>query len=315
MCAKLVEFPLPPAGLRFMGEDDQDLVQIGHGLADLLVENGLTETASVIDVGSGYGRLALGIADALSYRGRYLGFDILPRHVAWCAENLTPMAPNFRFHHLDVRNGRYNPTGLIDPAEVRFPSGSARYDVAAVFSVFTHLDEGAIRHYLAEIRRVLRWNGVAVTTWFMFDQDRLEAVTSPQSRFPMVHELASGVRYAFQDDPLHAISYDQALIREMVATAGLSIASEERGSWAGEPGREPAGRRWCSGAGVSATASATERIGPAGSRAARADGSGGEGAGSCAARGGSGSGPRPADGEAPRAGTTVPMDAISGRSV
>lgn len=237
MSVKPIQLPLPPARMRFMQEDDEALVHIGRRLADRLVENGLTETSAVIDVGSGYGRLALGIVDALPYRGRYLGFDILPRHVAWCAANMTPSSPNLRFRHLDVRNDRYNPKGRIDPAAMRFPAGSGRYDVAAVFSVFTHLDEGAIRHYLAEIRRVLRPGGVAVTTWFVFDEDRLAAVTSDQSRYPMRHEISTGVRCAFPEDPLHAIAYDQALVREMVAASGLSIASTERGSWAGEPGR------------------------------------------------------------------------------
>lgn len=235
--AKRLELPLPPAGMRFMGEDDDALVQIGRRLADRLIEHGLTETSSVIDVGCGYGRLAIGIVDALPYHGQYLGFDILVRPIAWCAGHMTRVAPNLTFRHLDVRNDRYNPRGRIDPAAMRFPARSGSYDVAAVFSVFTHLHEPAIRHYLAEIWRVLRPGGVAVSTWFVFDADRLQAVTSEQSRFPMRHELGPGIRYSFDEDPLHAIAYDEALIREMVATAGLSVERTERGSWAGEPGR------------------------------------------------------------------------------
>jgi SAM-dependent methyltransferase len=229
--------PLPPASLRFMNETDEALIRIGRGLADLLVENGLSATSALIDVGSGYGRLPLGLERVIRYRGRYVGFDILARQVTWCAANLTPAAPNLRFRHLDVRNDRYNPRGRIDPAAMRFPARTGSFDVAAVFSVFTHLHAAAIRHYLAEIHRVLRPGGVAVTTWFTFDDNRLAAVISEAATHPMRHVLAPGIRYAYPDDPLHAIAYDDALVREMVRTADFEVVSMEAGSWSGEAGR------------------------------------------------------------------------------
>ena len=71
--------PLPPAGLRFMGEDDERLMRLSDELAELLVAYGLTANASILDVRCGYGRLALGILHATDHRGRYLGFDILRR--------------------------------------------------------------------------------------------------------------------------------------------------------------------------------------------------------------------------------------------
>ena len=82
-----------------------------------------------------------------------------------------------------------------------------------------------------------RPGGAAVTTWFVFDEDRLPAVTSEQSRFPMRHQLTPRVRYSNPDDPLHAICYDEALVGEMVASAGLTIEHAEHGAWTGEPGR------------------------------------------------------------------------------
>jgi SAM-dependent methyltransferase len=220
-----------------MSEDDERLVAIGRGLAQLLVDHGLTETSAVIDVGSGYGRLTLGIFELLRYRGRYLGFDILPRHVEWCARHLTRIAPNVRFRHLDVRNERYNPGGRIDPAAMRFPAGSASFDVAAVFSVFTHLDRGSCGRYLVELARVLRPGGVAVTTWFAFDDDRLPAMGSEQASYRMEHVLEVGVRTSFPDNPLRAIAFEESLVRRMVADAGLEVESVARGTWAGEPGR------------------------------------------------------------------------------
>jgi SAM-dependent methyltransferase len=82
--------PLPPARLRFMRESDEQLIATGDELAGLLAEYGMTADADVLDVGCGYGRLALGILHATDHRGPYLGFDILPRHVDWCRTMISP---------------------------------------------------------------------------------------------------------------------------------------------------------------------------------------------------------------------------------
>ena len=184
--------PLPPTAMRFMREDDERLIAVADELAGLLVEHGLSADGSVLDIGSGYGRLALGILHSLDYRGRYLGFDILPRHVAWCAATITPTFPMMRFEHLDIRNERYNPAGSLDPATVGFPAASAQTEFCALFSVFTHLHRPVVERYLHEIHRVLRPGGTAVTTWFLFDAARLPAITSNAATYPMVHELDAG---------------------------------------------------------------------------------------------------------------------------
>ena len=223
--------------MRFMREDDERLIAVGDELAGLLVEQGLTADGSVLDVGSGYGRLALGILHSLDFRGRYLGFDILPRHVAWCAQTITPAFPTMRFAHLDIRNERYNPAGMLDPATVGFPAPSARTGFCALFSVFTHLHRPVVERYLHEIHRVLEPGGTAVTTWFLFDAARLPTITSSAATYPMVHVLDEVSRYADADDPLQAIAYDEAAVRGWAAAARLEVVSIDHGTWAGEPGR------------------------------------------------------------------------------
>ena len=229
--------PLPPAALRFMGEDDEKLIRIGDELAGLLVEHGMDGTARVLDVGCGYGRLALGILHATEYRGRYLGFDVLVRQIAWCRENITPVYPNFEFRSIDIRNERYNPQGSIDPAMTTFPVERGETDLCAVFSVFTHLYRPVVERYLAEIRRILRPDGIAVTTWLVFDAARLPAVASDAAAYPMRYALDEVTRYASEEDPLRAIAFEESLVREMIARAGLDLVRLERGSWAGEPSR------------------------------------------------------------------------------
>lgn len=219
-----------------MNEDDTRFLATGLELASLLFANGVGATADLLDIGSGYGRLAVGLMTADNFGGQYTGFDILPRHVLWCQQNLTKFDSRYVFEHLDVKNSRYNPTGSGDASTANFPVPDSSQDCAAAFSVFTHLYRANIERYLGEIRRVLRPGGVAVTTWLLFSDERLEATTSAESSYPVVHVLDSVTRYSDPDDPLRAIAYDKAFVELLVASAGLRVESVRLGSWAGDHG-------------------------------------------------------------------------------
>jgi SAM-dependent methyltransferase len=229
--------PLPPEKLRFMSENDEQLIQVGDELAGLLTSSGLTDTSSVLDVGCGYGRLALGLLHSTDYRGPYLGFDIQSRSIDWCSSAITPVFPSMRFVHLDVRNDRYNRKGTIDPTSMSFPARSASIDACALISVFTHFYRPDIERYLSEIRRVLKPGGFAVITWFLFDDARLPAATSSDATYPMVHVLDEHTRYTKEGDPLRAIAYHEDAMRAMASAARLHVRAVDRGTWAGEPGR------------------------------------------------------------------------------
>lgn len=222
--------PLPPKRLRFMNEDDATFLRTGQVLAKTLLAHGLAPDGRLLDVGSGYGRLAVGLMGS-GFTGRYLGFDILRRHVRWCRQNLTT-DPRYGFAHLDVVNARYNPDGTIPAAEARFPAPDRSRDYCALFSVFTHFYADDVRRYLAEIHRVLVPGGRAATTWFLFDDARLPAVTGEDSAFRLVHQLDDVTRYETPTDPLKAIGYEESFVRGLVEEAGLEVVSVTRGSWA-----------------------------------------------------------------------------------
>ena len=230
--------PLPPARIRFMPEDKDDatFVRGGVQLAEVLRSHGMSDDDQVLDLGSGYGRLAIGLLSS-GFRGGYVVLDIQKRPITWCRRHLTPFTDRrFRFVHLDVRSGRYNPRGAIAPTDLRFPVRKGSQDCVAVFSVFTHMYEADIRRYLREIRRVLTTDGVAVTTWFVYDEARLPAATSEETTvFPMVNEINAVTRYSEPSDPLRAIAYDEAHVHRMVARAGLRLTRTAYGSWCGEP--------------------------------------------------------------------------------
>jgi SAM-dependent methyltransferase len=227
--------PLPPENLRFMNDSGDRIVSSGKYHADWLRRQGMPNDARLLDVGSGYGRLAIGLVSS-DFTGQYLGFDILRPHVRWCRRNLTPYTSDrFRFRHLDIRNSRYNPKGVVLAPDARFPADDNSHEWAAVFSVFTHMYEADIRRYLAELRRVLRPGGNALTTWFLFDDERLSRATDPdRTPFPMDNQINEVTRFTDPIDPLHAIAYDEQYARSMVTDAGLRVDKVARGSWCGE---------------------------------------------------------------------------------
>ena len=232
-----VALPLPPNHLRFMNEDDERFAAIGDGIvADMIELCALRADAAVLDVGSGYGRVAHALARR-EFDGAYLGLEILPRHVGWCDEHITPASGGrYEFAHLDVRNERYNPTGSMAAEEATFDVASGSVDVAVLTSVFTHMYPAEIERYLAELARVLRPGGRALTTFFALDETWREAQLAGRVKMAMTHVLDASCRYHNADDPLHAIGFTPAWIRGAVARAGLCVFAVRLGTWCARPG-------------------------------------------------------------------------------
>ena len=107
----------------------------------------------VFDFGCGCGRVARQMIQQRKPPREYLGIDIHRGMIDWCRNNLTPRAPGFRFEHFDAYNIGFNPNGARTP--LRFPAETGRYTLVNAWSVFTHILEPDVSHYLAEVRRVM----------------------------------------------------------------------------------------------------------------------------------------------------------------
>lgn len=231
----MLDVPMPPSDLRFMGTSDEAFIGVGDGIVGELERFARLEPdEAIIDIGCGYGRVAHALLRG-GHRGTYTGMDILPKHVAWCAANLTPFSKGrYRFFHLDVQNDRYNPTGSLAATDVDLELAGAG-DVVLVTSVFTHMWAESITHYVGELAKVLKAGGRILATFFLINDSQRALDAAGASRYPLVHESGPMSRYWSVDDPLHVIGYEQAWVESTLQQAGLRIDEVHLGSWCGRP--------------------------------------------------------------------------------
>jgi SAM-dependent methyltransferase len=215
-----VRNPVPPRRLwplseSFVGSGERDL-------RFLIEEAGLLPHERVLDVGCGLGRLALPLRRYLDENGRYEGFDVREEAVRWARRRVARRDRRLRFRHIDVFNGSYNPSGSVRPSELRFPYADGAFDLVVLFSIFTHMVADDLRHYLAQIARVLAPGGRSMATFRLMD--RPETVTTPEAVYEFSHDFGDFLA-AHATVPERAVAYREAFVREAYAAAGLEVSS------------------------------------------------------------------------------------------
>lgn len=206
-----------------------DFLQLGRHLASIATDfGGLQPHERILDIGSGIGRMAVGLLDYLG-TGEYAGFDIDPGGIAWCRKKIEPRHPNFRFTFVDVVNRHYNPRGSIAPEQFVFPYATSSMDVVFASSVFTHLATETADHYVGEVSRVLKPGGRFVGSFFLLNHHSRGVLDRAEPRFIPVEP-----HYAVQDpnDIEAAIAFDEETVRTGLSRHGLAPEEVRYGTWA-----------------------------------------------------------------------------------
>jgi hypothetical protein len=128
--------------------------------------------------------------------------------IRWCQLHLGAVEPQFRFHHQNIRNIGFNPGGTLD--HQAFPVGDREVSLLFAWSVFTHVREASAAFYIDEVARVLRRDGRALTTWFLFDK----------GDFPMMQTFQNAL-FINDIDPTNAVIFDREWLLDRLSTAGL----------------------------------------------------------------------------------------------
>src|SRR5262249_40351917 len=116
-----------------------------------LIEQGLTPTSHVLDVGCGTGQLTAPLADYLAAEGVYCGTDVAPEAVAFCKERFR--LPNFTF--------------LVN--EMTHLPLEGPFDVAFLGGVLRHRYPAEVGALLKEVARLLSQDGFVMADAFVSD--------------------------------------------------------------------------------------------------------------------------------------------------
>lgn len=192
----------------------------------------LRPSETILDVGSGMGRIAAALTKYLNGDARYEGFDVSPIGINWCKTRITSKFPNFTFKLVNVRNHRYNPYGAFEGSRFRFPYSNETFDFVFATSVFTHMLPQETENYLSEIARVLKDDGRCLVTFFVMTASAAVAETSRirlHFRYPI-----DGCWTVDKKMPEIAVAYDEVLVRKLCQAHRLEIIEPIRyGSWSG----------------------------------------------------------------------------------
>lgn len=164
------QLPLQPYGLAMPAFGLRESAGTGDlgsflGIGDSwahLVNRFLPPDPMVLDIGCGCGKMARYFA--LNPGLRYLGVDIFEPSILWCRRAFERYGDRFRFEHFDGYSAAYNPGGKLRAEDYVLPAPDGSVDVVVCGSLFTHLFEPQARHYLSQLRRVLKPGGSALVS-------------------------------------------------------------------------------------------------------------------------------------------------------
>jgi SAM-dependent methyltransferase len=145
--------PIPPSSIRLRagGVGVRTYLDAGRAHARQLqvvlerTGHNLSEYQSILDFGSGAGRVLRHLGEHVSSDASLVGSDVDVDAIAWAQRHLEP-----RF--------------VTNEATPPLPFGDAEFDLVYSYSVFTHLGEHLQFGWLAELSRVLQPGGLALVT-------------------------------------------------------------------------------------------------------------------------------------------------------
>lgn len=224
---------VPPRGLIYTGSSagSEKFIKQGQQQLSVLKESAnLKPEDRVLDIGSGIGRTAIALSGYLNSKGSYEGFDVVKLGVDWCNSRLGKDFPNFKFKFVPLYNDLYNDSEQKADDFV-FPYEADSFDKVFSFSLFTHMQLIEIQNYFREISKVLKKDGLAFSTFFLFDKkDEKRIENNGDYSFPVCRD-----GYKLMSDQVKSgnIAIHKDKLSKMMADEGLEIVKIIDGFWKG----------------------------------------------------------------------------------
>jgi len=189
----------------------------------------------VLEIGAGYGRMAVGLTSYIVPPGSYDGVEIIDKAVKWCEEEISKRFPHFLFHHADIRNPYSNPDGRGSATKYLLPFPDSTFNFIFLTSVFSHMPPPEIDAYLGEISRVLKPNGRCFITYYLLNDYALEQLRLRRASQPFYYSF-NGFLATSRHTPENTIAVPEETILELYLRHRLTITEPILyGAW---PGRE-----------------------------------------------------------------------------
>ncbi|MCL5883504.1 MAG: class I SAM-dependent methyltransferase [Actinobacteria bacterium] len=223
------------------GVDTWDDISLGHQ-EQLRQYCPIEPGSDVLEIGCGVGRDAIQLADFLDAAGSYTGIDIIRPSIEWCQDNISRRHPNFKFHYLDIQSQIHNSAGSLKTTEIRLPVEDGSIDRIILHSVFTHMFEDDIVHYLHEFGRVLRGGGKVMASFFILDEEtmdlvRLQKQKDPETFLTFEHDYGNGCFINDQEHPEGAVGYNAEAFERMLERGRMRLVRPiGKGFWCGREG-------------------------------------------------------------------------------
>ncbi|MBK6817678.1 MAG: class I SAM-dependent methyltransferase [Saprospiraceae bacterium] len=222
---------VPPRGMIYTGSGD--FIKQGQEWKQFFIERAaLLPQDRVLDIGSGIGRIAIGLMPYL--KGEYEGFDAVKTGVDWCVKNITSRNTNFRFQYIDLYNDLYKSKGR-SAASFEFPFTQESFHFICAISVFTHMLADEVENYVRQIALVLKPQGKAVMTFFILDKESIEYMQSAKPKIKF--NLEGTTTSALMDRKVKSanVAYQRSYLEQLFFTQGLTILESHSGYWSGRP--------------------------------------------------------------------------------
>jgi hypothetical protein len=131
----------------------------------------------------------------------------------------------------------HNPIATKTTLDFRLPVPDSSVDPVALGSVFTHIFADEVLHYLKELARVMKPEGLYHATFFLYSEEVVQAsrqnnVTQYNLRFEHPHGdgcYVNDLRY-----PTGAVAFTEEKMNAMIKEAGLTLDRPFlKGFWSG----------------------------------------------------------------------------------
>lgn len=219
----------PPARLIYTGRGD--FIKQGKEWLELFIKlASLKPSDTVLDIGSGIGRIALPLTHFLN--APYEGFDAVQSGVDWCTENITSRYPHFKFHYFPLHNDLYNRSEL-NASQFVFPYNQHEFDFACAISVFTHMLPAEVENYFSQMARVLKPGARAVCTFFILNAESIPSMNKQKGGFKFI--LSDHKPYALLNEKVKAanVAFRENYLEKVLDDHSFNIISKIPGHWCG----------------------------------------------------------------------------------